>query len=203
MRPKGGILNKGCKCHHYHAQRPAQKTGGLMSGSANLALRSNWGALRDTITVDDAWAGVGEDGVGALGDGAAVGNVGNEHVGKAAAATFFAAGDADWSAVHVHLAVTSLVEPGPGEEGITVGDISGDLEVVLAGEWASTHHGLDGLEGGATVEAEGDLARATVVGSATGDGELVGLASVVLGSGGEFRPCGSPCKGSRSLRRDQ
>lgn len=180
-----GTMDVNAINHHHQARRPAQKSLRTVKGFVNLAHGLNWGVLVDTLAVDDLGAGLGEDGVDAFGDGAAVANVGDEHgwasLGAGAAA---ATADLDGSAVHVHLAVTGLVEPGPGEEGIAAGGVSGDGEVVAVGEWAASHHGLDDLEGGASVEGEGDLARSTVVGGAAGEGELVGLASVVLSSGG-------------------
>jgi hypothetical protein len=43
-----------------------------------------------------------------------------------------AARDGDGGAVHVHLAVADLVEPGPGEGGVAAGDVLGDGDVELA-----------------------------------------------------------------------
>ena len=110
------------------------------------------------------------------------------------------AADGDLGAVHVHLAVADLVEPCPGEEGLTGWSIGGDLELVLVIQRASTDHGVDDVEGLALVVGEGDLARATIVGSAALEFNLVLLTGLIVGHGfegvvgvslaGEIRPGG-------------
>jgi len=69
-------------------------------------------------------------------------------------------GDGDGRAVHVHLAVTDLVEPGPGENGIAswdVGDgegvcgwaVSGCVVASVTGDtldWAASFDGVDDFE---------------------------------------------------------
>lgn len=100
-----------------------------------------------------------------------------------------AAGDGYRGAVHVHLTVADLVEPGPGESvlagGYTFGD--GVLELACAGAVgvasdvagsagrAATYDGVDDLPLGAggwgLVGGERDLARSAAVGGAADKGE--------------------------------
>lgn len=144
---------------------------------------------------------VGEADVLALGGGAAV-DVGNEHVGEAGSALGGralgggAALDSDGRAVHVHLAVSDAVEPGPGEgvlagldalgdgvlEGSSPGAVGvlGKVAVDVGG--TSTLDGLDdhplGVLGGLHILGQGDLAGATTVDGGALEAQRVVLADV-------------------------
>lgn len=48
--------------------------------------------------------------------------------------------DGNHSTVHVHLAVSNLVEPRPGQEGLARRGVRGNLKVILGGERASSEH---------------------------------------------------------------
>ena len=168
---------------------------------SSAASASNVEAKRGTLTSLDRVAGVGELEILALGSGALlVGNVGDEHVGEAAeggrdvAAT--TAGDGDGSAVHVHLSVADLVEPGPGEGVLASGKVFGHGNIVavqarsvldVLGEIArgvgraATHDGVDDLPLavlGRSASGDGELARTATVDGRALELDLLGLASI-------------------------
>lgn len=97
---------------------------------ARVAVANGGGA--DRVTVLNAGARVGEL-EDTLAGRAGIGDVGNEHVGKGVVVVVAvrATGDRNGSAVHVHLAVADLVEPGPGESSLTGLELLGDLDRVL------------------------------------------------------------------------
>lgn len=101
---------------------------------------------------------------------------------RSAAAT----GDRNSSAVHVHLTVANQVEPRPSEDSVTIGHIVGDLEIVGRLQRAAANDGLDHMERGTVVVAEGQLARAATMSSGTSKGNVVGLSSLVLRNGAEW-----------------
>lgn len=132
-----------------------------------------------------------------------IANVSNEHVwksvvgGRVALSKLIAFGrsgrKADWSAVHVHLTVSDLVEPGPSEGCISSGEggwdgvgigVGVDLTRIIAVVSSDVFHGaatLDGMNdfpdtacGGLEVISDGDLARTTAVDSTTNESELLG-----------------------------
>lgn len=74
--------------------------------------------------------------------------------------------DGDLSAIHVHLAVTNLVEPGPGKKRLSGRRIFGDLEVVLLRDWTAAEHGVNDAEGLSLVVGQGELAGSSAMGSA-------------------------------------
>lgn len=135
----------------------------------------------------DVGARVGELDVSALGGGAAVVDVGDEHVGETGEVAALGAVDGDGRAVHVHLAVADVVEPGPGEDGVAAGGVLGDGEVPGGLEGAVAQVGLDDLPGGAAVVGQRGLAAAAAVGRRALDGEAVGLAGLPLGDGSASR----------------
>lgn len=147
-------------------------------------------------------AGLGELEILALSSGALlVGNVGNEHVGEAAEdgrdIAVTTAGDSDGGAVHVHLSVADLVEPGPGEGVLARGEISGKGNIVgvealcVVGVLreisrsvgrAATHDSVDDLPlavlGRSGVGGDGELARTATVDGGALEGDRLGLTSV-------------------------
>jgi len=173
-------------------------------GRSHAMLLAERGAKGGTGVGLDRLAGVGELDVDALlgGAGAARGDVGNQHVGQRSQGGLATLGtrDLDGRAVHVELAVTDLVHPGPGESGLAVGDVGGDLELVLirgggggvvasvtggvAGR-AATLDRVDDLEGallvGLGVVGDGDLARAAAVDGLAGEAHLLLGALLHLG----------------------
>ena len=142
-------------------------------GGAISSGRTEVGLVNDL----DVGTRVGELDVGALWDGAAVADVGLEDLGTVLERGGAGAGDVDSSAVHVHLAVAGVVEPGPGKDGLARLGVGGDgkVEAVLAtfGFDATTLDGLDDAEGLAAVKGHGELARATVVCGTIGQGNLL------------------------------
>jgi hypothetical protein len=146
-------------------------------------------------------AGVGEFDVITLLSGTAVFNVGDEHVGKSIQEAVRAAGTSDrnGSAVHVHLTVSDLVEPAPGEDVVASSKVLRNREVVLVRDLgigaatgqvsdlvlsrAATLDGLDDLPdrvlGRVQVGGDRDLARATAVDSGTLEGELLSAALLI------------------------
>lgn len=136
-----------------------------------------------------AWLGVVE--VFIFGSGAlSSGQVGNEHVGKGGKSRrntlgrslSSTAADLDGSTVHVELAVTDLVQPGPGKGVLSVGNIGGHLngesssavtigvsrrEVTSHIGRAATDNALDNfplrLLGGLWVGGNGELAGSAAV----------------------------------------
>lgn len=130
----------------------------------------------------DRLAGVGEGVVGALSCLASAANVCSGHVGEAVKALARTAGNVDGSAVHVHLAVADLVEPGPSHCQLTLrkrlrnGEVVGTERATLCVEVAlrvrgraATNDRVDdlplGVLGGLQVLSDGDLARSATVGS--------------------------------------
>ncbi|KAI6761568.1 hypothetical protein HG531_002121 [Fusarium graminearum] len=131
---------------------------------------------------------VGELKVRGLLSGAAVANVGDEHGGAVAhgRGTLGATLDGDSSTVHVHLTVTNLVKPAPGEDGLAGGSIRGNLEVERrsTSSRAVTDVGVDDLPRLALVEGQRSLARTTTVVSTTGDLHGLLAASIPVGDRG-------------------
>lgn len=97
-----------------------------------------------------------------------------------------AATNGNHGAVHVHLTVSNLVEPGPSKQSLTIRRIGGNLEVVLLGGRACSQHGLNDLEGLSLIVGQSELARTSVVGCATVQLHLVGLARLVGSLGVEL-----------------
>lgn len=97
-----------------------------------FALSRRNGAFLASVVDFGAW--IRELDVLALPGADTVADIGNKDVGAAGkgggSIAFLAGADGDSSAVHVHLAVTKLVEPGPGEQGLTSRGISGHGELV-------------------------------------------------------------------------
>lgn len=186
--------------------------------TAAAAAATGWATLRADLStlghkvrgrtgVLDRFTWLGEskvlavDGVG----GAAVADVGLEHVGEVGtlgergqaalvdggggSIALLVSGDSDGSTVHVHLTVTSAVEPSPSKSIFTSGDAVGDLELEVGGAfiigvvaevavevgWAATNDGVDdlplGVDGWGLVFGERDLARTTTVRSTTDEAE--------------------------------
>lgn len=137
-------------------------------------------------------AGVGESEIRSLLGGAAVVDVGDEEGGARAqggntlvVSLGGASSDGDGGAVHVHLAVANLVEPGPGEDDIARGGVRGDGEVEVGGTRGGAVANVRVNDGprAALVEGERGLAATTAVVGTTGDGHLVGSTGLVLGGG--------------------
>lgn len=137
--------------------------------------------------VVDIGTGLGEEEVLAFDGRAAVADVGDKHVGTAAdgvgsttglAELLGASSDGDGGAVHVHLAVTDLVEPSPGKQSITGRSVVGESKAVagVTHDRAVANVGVDSLPGVATIKGQRSLATAAVVGSTASDGHGVGLA---------------------------
>jgi hypothetical protein len=77
-------------------------------------------------------------------------------------------GNGDGGAVHVELAVTSVVDPGPGEQDLVAnGSVRGHSEVELGSSGTVTLLGVDDGEGGTAIVTQRGLARASIVGSTT------------------------------------
>jgi hypothetical protein len=131
-------------------------------------------------------ARLGEEHIVQLEGAAAVANVGDKHGRKAAEVALGrgASSDGDGSAVHVHLTVANVVEPGPGEDGIAGRSIRGDSEGVgaLAGGGAVSDVRVDDVPGAASVVGERGLTAATAVVGTTVDGEALRRASSPLSS---------------------
>ncbi|KAI6769720.1 hypothetical protein HG530_004349 [Fusarium avenaceum] len=132
--------------------------------------------------VADIGTGVGELKIGSLLGGAAVANVGDKHLRAVAHGRCTLTGastNGDGGTVHVHLTVTNLVEPGPGEDGLAGGSVTGNLEVeggsTSAGAVADV--GVDDLPRLTLIKGERGLATATTVVSTTGDAHVVGITS--------------------------
>ena len=102
-------------------------------------------------------------------------------------------GDGDRSTIHVHLTITNLVEPGPGKDGVSLGEVLGDSEGELTGTAAvgigrqvaldtlgrtSTDDGVNDLEdtvlARVLVVRDADLARSTAVDRTAGKGQRLG-----------------------------
>lgn len=153
-------------------------TAGANRGSSVLADSAD---IRARLREQDILASLG---------GAAVSSVGDKHVGPAVdrvrrspLGLLSGTTNGDTGAVHVHLAVTHVVEPSPGKESIARGCVSGDGEVPLALERAAANVRVDDLPRIALVEGERSLAAATIVSSRAGDGQALGLASLPVGYG--------------------
>ena len=120
---------------------------------------------------------IGKLDVGALRRAAVIADVGDEHVGVAREVVGATAGDGDRGAVHVHLAVAGVVEPGPGEDGIAGFGVGGDGEVegLVAARLvdAAALDRLDDLEGLSAVVRNRELAGTTFVRRAAGEAELL------------------------------
>jgi len=91
------------------------------------------------------------------------------------------AADGDERAVHVHLAVANLVEPGPSQESLAIGSIGGNRELVLLGDRTIAQHGLNDLECFAPVVGQRNLARTAIVSGTALKGHLVLLTGLVGG----------------------
>lgn len=76
-------------------------------------------------------------------------------------------------AVHVHLAVSNLVEPGPREDGVSSRRVVGQGEAPGGLEGALADPRVEGLPGSALVVGQGDLAAASLVGGRAGEGQVV------------------------------
>ena len=158
--------------------------GGRVSASwAALAFGRGKG-LGGAVQLLNIISRVGEQDVLAVGDLAAILDVGNEHVWEAVeeAGIALGAGNSEGSTVHVHLTVTDLVEPSPGKSVLAGGHILGDGELILVRNsgvgrvaevtsgvlgGAAALNGLDDLPGRALVRLkvlrDDDLARTTAV----------------------------------------
>lgn len=161
---------------------PYRITGRFHLGSA-VTNRAN-GVGRVDI---DIRTRVGEQQVLALDRGASVANVGDEHVRAAAdgirdatdlVGSLAGTTDGHSSAVHVHLAVADLVEPGPGEDGVAGGSVvrQGEIVARVTHDRTVTHVRVDNLPRVAAVEGQRSLATAAIMGSVARDGHLVRLA---------------------------
>jgi hypothetical protein len=167
----------------------ARATGGLGRGRARGRVEGT--GLDAGVRVDlDRVAGVGDDNVLVVavakvgGAAAHAGDVGDEEVGQLVIVGLVSAGagEREFAAVHVELAVADTVDPGPGDGGVSGRDIAGDGVVVgegvgggsivsdVAGGVASRAATLDGVDdlpdarlGGLSVVGDGELARATTV----------------------------------------
>jgi hypothetical protein len=157
--------------------------------------------------------------ISALNGTTALANVGSKHVGKTVVealvtcskcdvcnevvlfrrALGVASTNVDWSAVHVHLAITDLVEPGPGESGTTAWKFGGHKEFVsvwnwlacivskIAGNipgWATTLNRVDNLPDTVLIRlsivCDRNLARATAMDCSANEAEWVGGAEIEL-----------------------
>lgn len=86
------------------------------------------------------------------------------------------------SAVHVHLSVANLVEPGPGKEGISSRRIVGEGKTPRGRERARADPRVDDLPGPGLVVGQRNLTAAAFVGSRAGKTKVVG-ASGLPGNG--------------------
>lgn len=180
-------------------------SGGWCLGRVTTTVRGAGGTASDrggkdgggAVELLDDGTGIWELDVGALGGGTAVADVGLEHVGQGreGAGRARGTGDSDRCAVHVHLAIADLVEPGPGEHVLAGGQVLGDVEAVLEGHLqvgvvaqvarsvlgrAAALDGLndlpDRVDGGLEVSGDGDLAGAAAVDGGALEGQLLGAA---------------------------
>lgn len=135
------------------------------------------------------WSWVRELDVLALDGSASVGNIGNEDAGTVRKLGGWCGTgsliDGNGSAVHVHLAIADLVEPGPGEQRISSWGIAGDVQVefLAAAQGAATDVGVDNRPCAALIVGESSLAGSPVVGCSTLDRE-VGRAASIPGDDG-------------------
>lgn len=147
---------------------------------------------------------VGEFEISAFRGGAGAADVGGEHIWESVEGGLIptVTRDGDGSAVHVHLAVANLVEPGPGEGGLAGWEIVRDLESKLSGAvavWiggkvargvggAASDDGVDDFErallGGILVVGDAELAGATTVDGAAEEAQGLGRAERHLGAAG-------------------
>ena len=144
------------------------------ASSATFAHRGRGGRAVVGLVALDLLAWVGEFDILAPLRRASIADVGDEHVWAVVEGRGAAARDGNVGAVHVHLPVTSLVEPRPCPDGIAGLGFGGDGEAVflVLVEDVSTGRAdavaderLDDLPSLALVVRERDLARTTVVGS--------------------------------------
>jgi hypothetical protein len=176
--------------------RSVVTTGRAISGSAGSSTGTTTGRTT-TVTglatgalgtsgllgvVADIRTGLGELKIRSLLSGATVADVGDEHLRAVAHGRCTLTGastNGDGGTVHVHLTVTNLVEPGPGEDGLARGSVTGNLEVEggSTSARAVTDVGVDDLPRLTLIEGERGLATATSVVSTTGDAHVVGATS--------------------------
>jgi hypothetical protein len=131
---------------------------------------------------DDISTWVGEVDVLAWWSGASVTNVGLENLRTLAESGDVGVGatNGDWRATHVHLSVADLVEPGPGENGLSRWSVlrNGVWKsvwalnlIALGSDRASTLEGLDDREARSGIwlhiVSQRDLARSTTMRSTT------------------------------------
>lgn len=158
-------------------------------GSVRSGRSASSGTGRSAVSYGGTGAGTDDDIAGrreldlvTLAGAATVSDVGFEDLGTLAPLRVIAStsGDVDLAAAHVHLTVADLVEPGPGNDGLSGRGISRDgvgetwervlrvgWEVAGSGDRASTLEGLD----------DGELRAPARVGI-VGDGDLAGSTSV-------------------------
>lgn len=164
--------------------------GRRLLGSRRLAVAAGDTLAGRTAKVSalncDVLAGLGEPKILALDGAAAVADISDEHgragtLGDATARVGLVGLDVDNSAIHVHFAVTNLVEPRPGKDSLAAGGVSGDGEVIggrARAGGAVTEEGVHHGPGIAFVVGQRGLAAATAVPGAAVDGEAL------LGAGG-------------------